>query len=87
MIYNYKAKNNIKEEKKHDVQEQKVRKTRKDKEGRKYICGACKIGYLSYPALYLHIKNKHEGKTPEGTIRGESGRPKKRGRPRRVLMS
>lgn len=84
MVYNYMIKNDIKAEKKSDQKEEKVRKTRKDKEGRKYICGACKLGYLSYPALYTHIKTKHKGETPEGTIRGESGKPKKRGRPKVV---
>ena len=84
MVYNYMVKNDIKTEHKSDQKEEKVRKTRKDKEGRKYICGACKLGYLSYPALYTHIKTKHNGETPEGTIRGESGKPKKRGRPKVV---
>jgi hypothetical protein len=84
MIYNYMVKNDIKTERKTDQKEEKVRKTRKDKEGRKYICGACKLGYLSYPALYTHIKTKHNGETPDGTIRGESGKPKKRGRPKVV---
>ena len=87
MVYNYMVKNDIKTERKTDQKEEKVRKTRKDKEGRKYICGACKLGYLSYPALYTHIKTKHNGETPEGTIRGESGKPKKRGRPKVVLFS
>jgi len=77
MIYNYMVKNEIKVVKDTDPKEEKVRKTRKDKEGRKYICGACKLGYLSYPALYTHIKTKHEGITPDGTIRGESGKPKR----------
>ena len=61
MVYNYMIKHDIKTEKKGDVKEEKVRKTRKDKEGRKFICGACKLGYLSYPALYTHIKTKHKG--------------------------
>jgi len=85
MVYNYMVKNDIQTEKKSDQKEEKVRKTRKDKEGRKFICGACKLGYLSYPALYTHIKTKHKGETPEGTIRGESGKPKKRGRPKVVI--
>ena len=87
MIYNYMVKNSIKIEKKNEVKEEKVRKTRKDKEGRKYICGQCKLGYLSYPALYTHIKTKHDGITPDGTIRGESGKPKKRGRPKVVVFT
>ena len=85
MIYNFMVKNDVKVEKKTDVKEEKVRKTRKDKEGRKFICGCPgKPGYLSYPALYTHIKTKHNGVAPEGTIRGESGKPKKRGRPKVV---
>lgn len=39
--------------------------------------------YLSYPALYTHIKQKHEGKPPEGTFRMNSNGPSRRGRPRR----
>ena len=81
-------KNDVKPEKKSDVKEEKVRKTRKDKEGRKFICGCpSRPGYLSYPALYTHIKTKHNGVAPEGTIRGESGKPKKRGRPKVVLLN
>ncbi len=87
MIYNYMIKNDVKIEKKSDVKEEKVRKTRKDKEGRKYICGCPgNPGYLSYPALYTHIKTKHDGIAPAGTIRGESGKPKKRGRPKVVPL-
>ena len=56
------------------------RRSKKDKTGRNYICGK---NYLSYPALYTHIKNKHEGKAPEGTTlqpatRVKPGRPPKR---------
>jgi hypothetical protein len=28
---------------------------------KRYVC-ACKKIYKSYPALYTHIKNKHDGK-------------------------
>ena len=42
------------------------RRSRKDEQGRDYICG-CGKKYLSYPALYTHIKTKHEGHQPEGT--------------------
>lgn len=34
---------------------------------RNYVCG-CGKAYLSYPALYTHVKNKHEGTFPEGSI-------------------
>ncbi len=33
---------------------------------RNYLCG-CGKTYLSYPALYTHIKNKHNKIAPEGT--------------------
>jgi hypothetical protein len=38
-----------------------------DKEKEKCICGACNKQYSSYPALYTHVKNKHEGVMPEGS--------------------
>ena len=44
------------------------RRSRKDQEGRDYLCG-CGKRYLSYPALYTHIKTKHDGKQPEGTLK------------------
>jgi hypothetical protein len=42
------------------------RRSRKDEEGRDFQCG-CGKRYLSYPALYTHIKTKHDGRQPEGT--------------------
>lgn len=42
------------------------RRSRKDEQGRDYVCG-CGKRYLSYPALYTHIKTKHDGQQPEGT--------------------
>lgn len=42
------------------------RRSKKDKVGRDYCCG-CGRNYLSYPALYTHIKTKHDGKPPVGT--------------------
>jgi len=32
-----------------------------------YICGGCHRAYKSYPALYLHIKRKHNGIRPVNT--------------------
>ena len=64
------------------------RRSKRDKTGRNYICG-CGKNYLSYPALYTHIKNKHEGVSPSGTTlqpqsRVKPGRPpKKTGSPSR----
>ena len=45
-----------------------------------YSCG-CKKNYLSYPALFTHIKNKHNSVNPPGTNYpmnkpGAVGRPK-----------
>jgi len=34
---------------------------------RNYICGGCQRAYKSYPALYLHIKRKHNGIRPVNT--------------------
>jgi len=34
---------------------------------RNYICGGCQKSYKSYPALYLHIKRKHNGIRPPDT--------------------
>lgn len=33
---------------------------------RNYFCG-CGKAYLSYPALYTHVKNKHDGVFPIGS--------------------
>lgn len=50
----------------HDESKCGTRRSRKDEQGRDYICG-CGKRYLSYPALYTHIKTKHQGHQPEGT--------------------
>ena len=42
------------------------RRTRHDPNHRDFLCG-CGRAYLSYPALYTHIKQKHDGVPPEGT--------------------
>lgn len=42
------------------------RRSRKDEEGRDFQCG-CGKRYLSYPALYTHIKTKHDSVQPQGT--------------------
>ncbi len=51
------------------------RRSRDDPMERNYIC-VCGKRYLSYPALYTHIKNKHQGKAPSpgevGTRLGET---------------
>jgi hypothetical protein len=42
------------------------RRSKNDNQGRDFRCG-CGKKYLSYPALYTHIKTKHNGSTPKGT--------------------
>jgi len=46
-----------------------------------YVCGCGKV-YLSYPALYTHIKTKHDGVTPAGTIQPQTSNKSGRGRPK-----
>lgn len=46
---------------------QKRRRTRNDYTNRNFVCG-CGKSYLSYPALYTHLKQKHDGIQPNGTI-------------------
>ena len=58
------------------------RRTRRTDGDRSFVCG-CGKDYLSYPALYTHIKQKHNGEMPSGTETPSNSRS--RGRPRRVL--
>ncbi len=62
------------------------RRSKNDCNGRDYVCG-CGKTYLSYPALYTHIKTKHNGKTPDGTNANHFDNGKGRGRPRKVFSS
>ena len=39
------------------------RRARNDPHERNFVC-PCGKSYLSYPALYTHIKNKHQGQNP-----------------------
>jgi len=59
--------NNIQKEGNYESQEEFIprrkRRARDDPMERNYIC-VCGKRYLSYPALYTHIKNKHQGKAP-----------------------
>ena len=65
-----------------DDQAQKLRRrSKKDKIGRNHVCG-CGKKYLSYPALYTHIKTKHNGLAPEGT-KALTNSKTKRGRPKK----
>ena len=56
------------------------RRSKHDNIGRDYRCG-CGKTYLSYPALYTHIKTKHDGQNPIGTQlsrgKGRGGNRKK----------
>lgn len=54
------------------------RRSKNEPEGRNYRCKQCDKTYLSYPALYTHIKTKHvaPGTGSLHTGRGR-GRPKK----------
>lgn len=59
------------------------RRNKNDFEGRTYKCGCGKM-YLSYPALYTHIKTKHDGCTPDGTNAPQFKNGRGRGRPRKM---
>ncbi len=61
------------------------RRSKNDCIGRDYVCG-CGKTYLSYPALYTHIKTKHNGKTPEGTNANQVQSGRGRGRPRKNFL-
>ena len=50
------------------------RRSKREVEGRNYICKLCSKSYLSYPALYTHYKQKHNTNNSSGRGRG---RPKK----------
>ena len=59
---------------------------------RSYICGGCQKAYKSYPALYLHIKRKHEGVRPEDTRTSKPVNPTFKekihtGRPQKVSLN
>ena len=49
-----------------ESQNKKKRRPRSSAGERNYFCG-CGKAYLSYPALYTHVKNKHEGIFPIGS--------------------
>lgn len=60
---------------------ERKRKTRYDLDNRDYIC-PCGKSYLSYPALFTHIKQKHNGRAPGKIIKPEPQGNSRRGRPR-----
>jgi len=54
------------------------RRSKHEQEGRNYKCHHCDKTYLSYPALYIHNKNKHKNTNEPITENGRGrGRPKK----------
>ncbi|CDW88922.1 zinc carboxypeptidase family [Stylonychia lemnae] len=59
------------------------RRSKNDNQGRNFKCG-CGKKYLSYPALYTHIKTKHNGQTPTGTNTSQFQTGRGRGRPRKI---
>ncbi len=59
------------------------RRSKNDQNKRDFNCG-CGKRYLSYPALYTHIKTKHNGKNPTGTVAPQYNSGRGRGRPRKV---
>ena len=48
-----------------DNKKKQKRRSKNDVLGRDYKCTFCDKTYLSYPALYTHMKNKH-AKGPDG---------------------
>ena len=58
------------------------RRSKNDNVGRTFVCG-CGKSYLSYPALYTHIKQKHNQVAPEGTNSAQYHSGRGRGRPRK----
>ena len=65
----------------HDKKAKGKRRSKNDIEGRIFKCSHCDKTYLSYPALYTHIKTKHsnqnDGNTPSLHNGRGRGRPKK----------
>ena len=64
--------------------EKQKRRSKTDSTNRTFGCG-CGKSYLSYPALYTHIKTKHDGFNPQGTTASSMSTCKKRGRPKKPL--
>ena len=58
------------------------RRSKNDAGERNFKCG-CGKDYLSYPALYTHIKQKHGGQQPAGTDTATMRSHRGRGRPRK----
>jgi hypothetical protein len=65
-----------------DKEQKGKRRTRNDPDSRNFTCG-CGKSYLSYAALYTHIKTKHEGIPPNGTSQPNNNGKPGRGRPKK----
>jgi hypothetical protein len=48
--------------------EKSKRRSKKDNQNREYTC-TCGKNYLSYPALYTHVKTKHEQMKPDVVVK------------------
>ena len=59
------------------------RRSKNDTKDRDFKCG-CGKKYLSYPALYTHVKTKHGGVDPPGTKSTQQKSSRGRGRPRKI---
>lgn len=58
------------------------RRSKNDQEGRDFKCNLCAKTYLSYPALYTHMKQKHS-RAEDGTTKPMPSSGRGRGRPRK----
>ena len=64
-----------------DIKKRKRRSKLTETTVEKFICG-CGKTYLSYAALFTHLKNAHQKKAPKGTIIPSNKKNGKRGRPK-----
>eukprot|EP00331_Platyophrya_macrostoma_P006498 CAMPEP_0176416370 /NCGR_PEP_ID=MMETSP0127-20121128/6311_1 /TAXON_ID=938130 /ORGANISM="Platyophrya macrostoma, Strain WH" /LENGTH=317 /DNA_ID=CAMNT_0017796443 /DNA_START=15 /DNA_END=968 /DNA_ORIENTATION=- len=65
-----------------EARQKAKRRSKNDGDDRNYTCG-CGKSYLSYPALYTHIKTKHDGVPPTGTSQNQVNGKSGRGRPKK----
>ena len=66
----------------HRHQPNKQRRSRYETNGRDFKCQICEKTYLSYPAMYTHMKNKH-ALDPNGASFIQQHAVRGRGRPKR----
>lgn len=69
-----------------EEKQRRVRRSKVEENGRDFACG-CGKRYLSYPALYTHVKTKHSGTTPCGTNIPQISTGRSRGRPHKVVIN